>query len=545
MGKRGRIWMGVAGVVAALLVGLLVLPHLMNTDRYRIRIETALSSALGRPVHLGHVELSILSGSLVADGASIGDDAAFSSQPFLAAKSIRVGVGVAALVFRRELHITGLTIEQPQITLLRRDDGTWNYSSLGGEGKSQARGAANPLPNLTVKQLDIKDGVVTVGTLPAQGQPRVYSKLNVSAQNFSLTSAFAYEIRGTLPAGGELEISGNAGPINAQDVSLTPLTAQVVLKHGDLVGAGMVQPQLGISGIADLDAKIVSNGQLAQLEGKLHLERLKLVANGTASSQPVDVDFSVSQNLKALAGNIEHANLKIGDADMMLAGSYQTQGNVTTVQASAKGEAMAINDLEAFFPSLGMGVPADSRLQGGTLTLKLDASDRDDRIVLSGPVRVANTQLIGFDLGQKLAGIQALTGARTGANTTVELLSADLQDSPDGIRMDNLEAVVAGLGSATGSGSISPSGVLDYHLLVKLAAGNAGSPEKGVNAISAARGSVASVMTKGGVPVTVGGTMSNPTFAPDMGKMVSGIGKSASQAPSSVGKALGGLLKHK
>ena len=93
MGKRGRIWMAVAGVVAALLVGLLVLPHLMNTDRYRIRIETALSSALGRPVHLGHVELSILSGSLVADGASIGDDAAFSSQPFLAAKSIRVGVG--------------------------------------------------------------------------------------------------------------------------------------------------------------------------------------------------------------------------------------------------------------------------------------------------------------------------------------------------------------------------------------------------------------------------------------------------------------------
>ncbi len=549
--KNKRVGMIVAAVAAVVLLGLVVVQHFLDADTYRGRIEATLSDSLGRPVQLGHLSLSLLSGGLVADAASIGDDPAFSAQPFLKAKEVRIGVETGALVFHHEIHITGFTIDQPEITLLRREDGTWNYSSIGGEGKRKAPTAETNslIPNLTVAHLDIEDGTLTMGTLPAQGQARVYSALNVSVQNFSFASAFPFKVTGKLPAGGSLEINGTAGPINETDASLTPLTAQLSLKHADLVEAGLVDAAQGVAGVADLDTKIVSDGKAAQLDGTLHATQLKLARNGSPSSQPVDLDFSVNQNLQALSGTIDKADVRIGKAALAVTGTYTTSGNTTTVQLKVSGPGMPIDDLVAFLPSLGVQLPAGSRLQGGTLAIALDVSGPVAALVISGPVKVANSQLAGFDLGSKLSSIQSLTGAKTGTNTTVQVLSTDLHDAPDGIRTDNLQAVVTGLGSATGSGTVSPGGALNYHLMVKLdATGGGGVAAQGISLLSGALGSAGSALsatTKNGIPVTIAGTTANPTFTPDMGKMVSGMVPGKSQAPSSLGKALGGLFQHK
>src|SRR5882757_5076201 len=304
MVKIRRSWIILAAIGAVLLIGFFVVQYVLDADTYRGRIETALSDSLGRPVQLGHLNFSLFSGSLLAEAPSIADDPAFSSHPFLTAKDVRIGVEMGPLLFHRELHITGFTIDQPNITLVRAENGTWNYSSLGGEGKRKAPTTEtnNLIPNLTVSRVDIKNGAVTVGTLPQQGKPRVYSDLNVSVQNFSFASAFPFTVNGKLPAGGSLDISGNAGPINQHYASLTPLTAQVSMKHADLVAAGFVEPDQGISGITDLDTKVISNGQTVHADGKLHVTQLKLAKNGSPSSQPVDVQFAINQGLQSLSG---------------------------------------------------------------------------------------------------------------------------------------------------------------------------------------------------------------------------------------------------
>lgn len=541
--KNKRTLTIAGAVVVVLLILLLVLPHLLNADNYRGNIESALSSSLGRPVQLGHLDLSLLSGSLVAAGLQIGDDPAFSSQPFLTAKDIRIGVEVLPLVFHKELHITGLTIDTPAITLLRRADGVWNYSSLGGSAKQPAPAtASNPLPNLTVSSIDIKGGTLTVGAVPAQVQPRVYSDVDISAEKFSFTNAFPFSVSGNLPAGGSLEVKGTAGPINPADASRTPLTADISLKHADLVGAGLVEAAQGVGGVADLTMKVSSNGQAAQVSGTLHLADLRLARNGSPSKQPVDVDFAVNQDLQALSGTLTSANVHLGKAALNLAGTYQTTGNATSVQMNATGDAMPIDDLEAFLPSLGIALPAGSRVRGGTLALKLNASGPTTAIVVSGPLRIENAQLAGFDLGSKLSAVQALTGAKTGSDTTVQLLSTNLRYAPDGIRTDNLDAVVSGLGSATGSGTISPAGALNYHLTVKL--GGAGGSAQPLSVLTGALGSAMGAATKGGIPVAIGGTTSNPTFTPEMGKMVGGVTNGAAPASKQLGKALSGLLHH-
>ena len=77
------------------------------------------------------MSLSILSGSVEADQLSIADDPKFSSAPFIQAKSLQVGVELLPLIFSKQLNVTNLRIDHPEITLLRDRDGIWNFSSLG------------------------------------------------------------------------------------------------------------------------------------------------------------------------------------------------------------------------------------------------------------------------------------------------------------------------------------------------------------------------------------------------------------------------------
>lgn len=542
--KRG--WMILAAVVVLGLIGVFAVSHLLDADTYRNRIEKALSDALGRTVQLGHLDFSLFSGSLVAESPTIADDTAFSNQPFLSAKDVRIGVEVMPLLLHREIHIQGFTIDEPKITLIRAENGTWNYSSIGGEGKAKApsQDTSDLIPNLTVNKIDINNGTVTVGTLPQQRQPHVYTDLNLHATDFSFSKAFPFTVSGKLPAGGSLDVSGNAGPLNQQDASLTPLTAQIALKHADLVAAGFVEPSQGIAGIADLDSKLVSNGQTAQADGTLHVTQLKLAANGTPSSQPVDLKFSINQNLQSLSGTITSANLQIGNAALVLTGTYQTRGNVMSTESHVDGKNMPIDQLVAFLPSLGIQLPSGSRLQGGTLTTALNISGPTNALVITGPVQVANTQLAGFDLGQKLSSIQSFTGAKTGSNTTIQTLSTNLRYASDGIQTSNLVAVVSGLGSATGSGSISPSNALNYRLLVKLSSsGVGGLATQAMSLLPGAFGSAVSQTTANGIPVTISGTTANPTFTPDVSKLIGGAAtQQKNTQTNSIGKALSGLF---
>ena len=119
-------------VAAALMVLLIVLPFLVPVNQFRPTIEQKISAALGRQVVVGNLSFSLLSGSVSAENLSIGDDPKFSSSPFLTAKSLKVGVEILPLIFSKSLNVTGVTIVDPQVTLLQNPAGQWNYSSLGG-----------------------------------------------------------------------------------------------------------------------------------------------------------------------------------------------------------------------------------------------------------------------------------------------------------------------------------------------------------------------------------------------------------------------------
>src|SRR5213079_2152298 len=124
----------------------LSLPFLVNINQFRPMLEYSLSSALGREVSVGNLKLALLSGRVGADDLSIADDPAFSRTPFLRAKSLKVNVEIAPLVFSSKLNVTGLTIDEPEIVLLQSDSGDWNFSSLGAKAPVITTPAAAPSP---------------------------------------------------------------------------------------------------------------------------------------------------------------------------------------------------------------------------------------------------------------------------------------------------------------------------------------------------------------------------------------------------------------
>ena len=117
----------------------IAIPFFINVNNYRPQIESNLSSALGRPVKVGNLSLSILSGSVQADQLSIADDPKFSNGSFIQAKSLKVGVELMPLIFSKQLNVTHLVIEQPQIAILRNREGVWNFSSLGNQAGQAAK----------------------------------------------------------------------------------------------------------------------------------------------------------------------------------------------------------------------------------------------------------------------------------------------------------------------------------------------------------------------------------------------------------------------
>src|SRR5215469_12631059 len=128
--------------VGVLIIILLALPLFINANSFRPTIEEKLSAALGRKVQVGDLSFSIFSGSLSASNLSIADDPNFSSTPFLTAKSFRVGVEVMPLIFSKTLNITGLTIEGPELNLVRNVQGRWNFSTLGGSTSTAPKTAS-------------------------------------------------------------------------------------------------------------------------------------------------------------------------------------------------------------------------------------------------------------------------------------------------------------------------------------------------------------------------------------------------------------------
>lgn len=497
-------------VVGAIIVIILALPLFINVNSFRPKIESELSSALGRKVDVGDLSLSILRGRVSAENISIADDPAFSQSPFLTAKSVKIGVKLLPLIFSKKLSITGITLDEPAITLLSLPSGKWNVSTLGGGApKTEAPTEAAPTGNLSIAKLEVTGGKLVVGKANSKDKPLTIENLDIELEDFSSTTQFPFTLAADLPGSGSLKLEGKAGPLVP---GATPLQAKLIIKKLDLASIG-ADPSMGLGGISNLEGTLESNGKTAKVGGTLSLEKLKLSPKGSPARRDVEVKFATDYDLARQAGTITTGDLSVGKAVARLTGNYQAAGDATLLNMKLNAPGLPIDEVESLLPALGVTLPSGSGLKGGTISASLGISGPTDKLVIDGPIKLENSKLEGFSLDSKLSAVSGKGGGSK--DTTIQNASASTRLAPDGTRLDAINVSVPSLGTLTGSGSVSPAGALNFSMVADLAGG-----ERETQRASRRE-------ERGGIPFSIEGTTSDPKFVPNVKGMAGAAAKGA------------------
>jgi AsmA protein len=499
--KRIAKWIGIG--VGVLLLIAISLPFLINVNQFKPTLESSLSSALGREVHLGNLKLAILSGEVTADDLSVSDDPHFGKPAFVKAKSLKVGVELLPFILSRKLNVKEITLDQPEIVLVQAPSGDWNFSSLGTRAaKAAPPPTAAPQKaslDLSVQLVRISNGRLTLGRTLGHWKPLVLEQVNIELKNFSNATAFPFTLATNIAGGGSLKLNGQAGPINQDDAAMTPVNATLHMEQLDLVRTGMNDFAPDLAGLVSFDATGDSNGREMHLKGKLKGEKMKLARNGTPAARPVELDFAVDHNLRKHTGTVRQGDIHIGSAKASLTGTYAEEGEAMVVHLKLNGPNMPLQELAAMLPALGVVLPMGTTLQGGTASAILAMDGPADKLVSGGSLAVNNTKLAGFDLPKRMASIERLAGIQAGPDAEVKELSANLHVAPEGTNIQDIKLILPAMGALSGGGTVSPANTLDFKMTANVETSG-----------------MAAVIRNTPIPFTVQGTCAEPVFRPDV-----------------------------
>ena len=507
----------VAVVTAAALAVLL----LVNIDRFRPQLARAMSAALGREVAMRRISLSLLSAGAVVEDLSIGDDPAFSREPFVTAREVRVGIALVPLITSKHLRIESLRLLEPRVTLRRSAAGSWNFATLGGSSSAPASASRSSSSSsssgltLSIDRLRIAGGQIVVESTAPRPSRSVYDGLEVDVRDVSSASRFPFSIALSTPGGGTLKAAGHIGPMGPAGIGSTAFEAA-------LDGAG-VAPRVakgapavhdsgaGLGGTLDVHLRAASNGARINASGTLRGQRLQLVPGASSAQAPVEVAFASDYDLATHEGIVKQGDLRTGSAVAHVRGRFNTHGFTPILQLALAGKAMPATDLQALLPAIGAALPRGSRFRSGTLDADLTARGRLDHLAIAGPLALSDATLTGFDLGERMRAIASLAGYRGGAETTIQTLSVMLRIAPEGMIADGLTCIVPALGHLNGSGTVAPNGALNFRMLASL------------NRTGGMMGQVTKMTSFGrpdaGIPFRITGTTTAPVFVPDAGRV--------------------------
>jgi AsmA protein len=556
-----------AGVVLLILVvAVVALGFFVDADRFRPQVEEQASQALGRQVTIGKLKLALFSGGVAAENLAVADDSHFSSDPFLTAGSVGIGVDLGALIFHRELSVRSFTVHAPHLILVQNAKGDWNYSTLGKSSEAKTKAAtssakqakatpasakqtndAGAAAAITVGKFTIDDGKVTVRHLGTRRSSE-YTKLHLVATDIRPNAAIPYQMSAVAPGGGTVEARGRFGPL-AEQSERTPLTAFVSVKNLDIAATGFSDPSSPLKGLVDVDAKVMSNGTRSDVIAQIVGHKMCLAAGCSPATTPIKLDVKAGYLLADKLAQLTSAQLRLGSSAANLTGTVNLKGTQPLVNARVDANGMSMNDVLGILPAVGVVLPPGARLEGGTASVHATAIGPADALTIKGHVLVSNTKLTGYDLGSQMAMVTKLAGVNVGKETLIQELSSDITQNTAGIQATNMVLNMPGLARVTGAGTVDSKNNLNFAMKAV------------VDMSKGAVGKISSVLgsknTNVPVPFHIKGTTSNPKFIPDVTMPVAALpgaagalgnaagalgGKTGSKTEEGVTKGLGGLL---
>ena len=514
----------VSGLIVFLLLVAVLLPFVVDANKFKPQVESAAESALGRKVAVGNLRLSLFSGGVSIENIAISEDPKYGTGSFLNAKSVAVGVEMMPLIFSRQFRVTTVTIDQPDVTLLRASSGEWNFSTLGAKAApspASSPSSSSSAANMSVNKIEIKNGKLTVGQAGSNAKRHEYDQVNLTASDLSYVSQFPFQFSAVTTGNGNIKLTGKAGPLSQTNAAETPVTASLEIRGLDLTSTGFVDPSSGIAGVLDFAGSLVSDGQEMNSKGKITASKLKLVPGGSPAGEAVQIDYDTNYGLKARTGSLKQGDIHIGKAVARLMGTFTNSGETPSVAMKLTGANMPASDLESVLTAVGVALPSGASLKEGTMNVDLAINGLLNKLVTTGSVKLSNAKLTGFDLGAKMGALSSFAGIPKGSDTVIETFSSNVRVANDGIRTENVDLVVPAIGSMEGSGTIAANQALNFQMVAHLS--NSSSAMDKVASLAPTGGGQKG--SEGGIPFKILGTTSKPEFIPNVGAMAGSLAK--------------------
>lgn len=197
----------------------------LDANRYVPAAVDAVAKATGRQLSVGHagIGFSFNKGlALTLNNVSLSDDPQFSSQPFVTAGQVVLVIDVRATLLEKSLVIAGVTVVDPQATVIRTKDGRINAAAMNAAVMSAPSSGAAPvakpaaaasLPLLVVKKIMVSGGVLHFRDYSFE--PAIVldvSRIALNVSNFSFNAPFDLTLEAALFSNEpDVAISGRAG----------------------------------------------------------------------------------------------------------------------------------------------------------------------------------------------------------------------------------------------------------------------------------------------------------------------------------------------
>ena len=407
-------------IVAVIVIAVVVVLAVFNPNDYKATIQTKLEQQLGRKVSLGDMSLGILPLRFKVANLSIADDPKFSNQPFIQTQLLSVSVKLMPLL-SKSVEVDSLSLERPNVNLIRNAQGVWNFASLGQSSATEAAPPAKTPPStasaktapapasssssdqgFSLGELAINDGQVAITDLQDKRPKTVYDHIDIKLTDFAPTTPFNIEASVHLPGAGNQEVGlkGKGGPLAHDNPAATPFKGSLDLKNVEIAGLqkflqipALVKTDGIISGhtdIANESGKMSANGQITVDKPKVH---------GIDVGYPINADYNATEDLTNDVLHIDKGAIKLGQTPINVTGTVNHKPTPAQLDVVLKANNVAIAEIARLAAAAGIAF-APGTTVNGQINADIKAQGSADKPALNGTIAGSNIQVSGKEIAK-------------------------------------------------------------------------------------------------------------------------------------------------
>jgi len=310
-------WILIIGscLVVVVFAALLIIPMLVDVQKYKPEIENRVSETTGRPFTLGgDLQLSLfpMAGLSFSD-LHLGNPDDFEEKDFLTVDSFEARVKLLPLLFK-DIQVKRFILKGPKVVLIKNKDGRSNWEGIGQapklkEKETKKPAKSKPQKELPIKSLAVGDFSITEGSIlwidHTKGKRREISEVSLRLEDISLDSPIHIAFS-ALVDGRTLSMQGNVGPL------------------GKEIGKGTILLDLTVNALKQLDmtlkGKVINPATDPQVDLSLNVSSFSPRKLATAIGQafPAATADPKALNRVALKADLKGDTRKVSVSDGVL-----------------------------------------------------------------------------------------------------------------------------------------------------------------------------------------------------------------------------------